>query len=82
MQSRKFAKEVLAVDELDSRDGALIRTTAKRFRQRGKLTELYADSDDPRWRDVRLVIEPGTGDARLITTRIVGLVTAVHKALA
>lgn len=77
----QVADDALVVVE-ESRDGALIRTTAKRLRRRGKLTELHADSDDPRWRDVRLIIEPDTDDARLITTRIVGLVTAVHKALA
>lgn len=77
----QVADDALVVVE-ESRDGGLIRTTAKRLRRRGKLTELHADSDDPRWRDVRLIIEPDTDDARLITTRIVGLVTAVQKALA
>lgn len=76
------ANDALVIVEEARDDGALIRTTAKRIRRRGKLTELHADSDDPRWRDVRLIIEPDTDDARLITTRIVGLVTAVHKALA
>lgn len=76
------ANGALVIVEEARDDGALIRTTAKRLHARGKLTELHADSDDPRWRDVRLVIEPDTDDARLITTRIVGLVTAVHRALA
>jgi SOS-response transcriptional repressor LexA len=76
------ANGALVIVEESRDDGALIRTTAKRLHVRGKLTELHADSDDPRWRDVRLIIEPDTDDARLITTRIVGLVTAVHKALA
>lgn len=76
------ANGALVIVEEARDDGALIRTTAKRLHARGKLTELHADSDDPRWRDVRLIIEPDTDDARLISTRIVGLVTAVHKALA
>lgn len=75
------ANGALVIVEEARDDGALIRTTAKRLHARGKLAELHADSDDPRWRDVRLIIEPDTGDARLITTRIVGLVTAVHRTL-
>lgn len=78
---KPLANGALVIVEEARDDGALIRTTAKRLHARGKLAELHADSDDPRWRDVRLVIEPDTGDARLITTRIVGLVTAVHRTL-
>jgi transcriptional regulator with XRE-family HTH domain len=76
------ATDALVIVEEARDDGALIRTTAKRLRWRGRLAELHADSDDPRWRDVRLIIEPDTGDARQIVTRIVGLVTAVHRVLA
>lgn len=67
----------------EARDGgSMIRTTAKRLHRRGELHELHADSDDPRWRDVRLVIEPGVDDGRPTVTRVTGLVTAVHRRLA
>jgi SOS-response transcriptional repressor LexA len=67
----------------EARDGgSMIRTTAKRLRRRGDLHELHADSDDPRWRDVRLVIEPDVDDGRPTVTRVTGLVTAVHRRLA
>ena len=73
----------LVVVEETRDDGALVQTTAKRLRRRASgLVELHADSDDPRWRDVRLVVEPGTADDRPITTRIAGLVVAVHRPLA
>lgn len=30
-------------------DGELVQTTAKRYRRRGSIVELWPDSDDPRW---------------------------------
>lgn len=77
-----LANDALVVVEESRDDGTLIRTTAKRLRRKGNLSELHADSDDPRWRDVRLVIEPNTSDARQVVTRVIGLVTAVHRSVA
>lgn len=58
---------------LKSRDGGqLVETTAKRIRKRGPITELWPESDDPRWQEPERLDSRRTKDGE--EGRIVALV--------
>lgn len=67
----------LVIFEQRREGGALIETTAKRIRRRGRMVELWPDSDDPRWQEPLRVDTSVNDDGR--TWRIVALVLYAYN---